>query len=115
MYYELPKADKKVARQLMDKGILIEFEQGMQNFFTILQEWKEKGGDTKETYYKIFSAVKDFDKHIARRYDAIGGSRYLEVVVAQLADELYDISETNAFSPQVKEDTLRYVRFRKEL
>jgi len=110
MYYELPKKDKKVARQLMDKGLLIEFERGLNSFDAILQKWKAENGDVKETYYAIFSAVKDFDKHIGRRYDGIGGSRYLETVVAQLLDGVYDISEIDAFSPQVKEDTLRFVK-----
>ena len=114
MYYELPKKDKKIARQLMDKGLLIEFEQGLKQFDAILQEWKAGNIETKETYYQIFSAVKDFDKHIARRYDGIGGSRYLETVIAQLADDLYDISEVDGFSPDVKADTLRFVNFRKE-
>ena len=115
MYYDLPKRDKKIARQLMDKGLMTEFKQGLDSFDAILQEWKTKGGgDVRETYYKIFTAVKEFDKHIARRYDGIGGSRYLETVVAQLADDLYDISEIDGFSPEVKEDTLRYVKFRKE-
>lgn len=115
MYYELPKKDKKVARQLMDKGLLIEFEQGLKSFDAILQDWKAGNSETKETYHKIFSAVKEFDKHIARRYDGIGGSRYLETVIAQLADDVYDISEIEGFSPQVKEDTLKFVKFRKEL
>lgn len=114
MYYELPKKDKKLARQLMDKGLLIKFEQGLKKFDAILQEWKAGNSETKETYYQIFSAVKDFDKHIARRYDGIGGSRYLETVIAQLADDLYDISEVDGFSPDVKADTLRFVNFRKE-
>ena len=115
MYYELPKKDKKIARQLMDKGLLIEFEQGLNRFAAILDEWKATGGDVKETYYKIFSAVKDFDKHIARRYDGIGGSRYLQTVIYQLVDDLYDISEIDEFSPQVKADTLRFVKSWKEM
>jgi hypothetical protein len=115
MYYDLPKKDKKVARQLMDKGLLIEFEHGLNSFAAILEEWKTTNGDVKETYYKLFSAVKDFDKHIARRYDGIGGSRYLETVIAQLADDVYDISEIEGFSPEVKADALRFVKFRKEM
>jgi hypothetical protein len=113
MYYQLPKKDKKLARQLMDKGLLTEFEHGLKSFDAILQQWKSGNADTKETYYKIFTAVKEFDKHIARRYDAIGGSRYLETVIAQLADDLYDVSEIDGFSPEIREDTLRFVKFRK--
>lgn len=53
MYYELPKKDKKLARQLMDKGILIEFEQGLKSFDAILKEWKTGNSEIKETYYKF--------------------------------------------------------------
>lgn len=115
MYYELPKKDKKVARLLMDKGLLIEFVRGLNSFDAILQNWKAGNGDVKETYYAIFSAVKDFDKHIARRYYGIGGSRYLETVISQLVDEVYDISEIDAFSPAVKADALRFVNSWKEV
>ena len=114
MYYDLPKKDKKIARQLMDKGLLVEFTQGLKSFDAILQEWKAGNLEIKEAYYKIFSAVTDFDKHIARRYDGIGGSRYLETVIAQLADDLYDISEIDDFSPEVKEETLQWLKFRKQ-
>lgn len=114
MYYELPKKDKKLARQLMDKGLLIEFEQGLRKFDAILQGWKAGNSEIKETYYEIFTAIKEFDKHIAGRYNGIGGSRYLETVIAQLADDLYGVSEIDGFSPAVKEDTLRFVKFRKE-
>ncbi|WP_259066548.1 hypothetical protein HDF24_21820 [Mucilaginibacter sp. X4EP1] len=114
MYYDLPKKDKKLARQLMDKGLLIEFEQGLKSFDTILQEWKSGNSEIRDTYSKIYTAVKEFDKHIARRYDGIGGSRYLETVIAQLMDNLYDVSEIDGFSPEVKEDTLRSIKMRKE-
>ena len=46
--------------------------------------------------------------------DGIGGSRYLETVIYQLVDDLYDISEIDDFSPQVKADTLRFVKSWKE-
>lgn len=98
----------------MDKGLLIEFEQGLKEFDSILQAWKSGNTDTKEAYYKIFNAIAKFDKHIARRYDGIGGSRYFETVIAQLVDGLYDISEADGFSPEVKEDALRIVKLRKE-
>ena len=36
----------------MDKGWLIEFEQGLKRFDAILQEWKAGNIETKETYYR---------------------------------------------------------------
>jgi hypothetical protein len=113
MYYDLPKKDKKIARQLMDKGILSEFEQGLKRFDAILQDWKAGNSETRDSYHKLFTAVREFDKHIARRYDGIGGSRYLETVIIQLIDGLYDISEIDEFSPDAKETALRFVNLQK--
>lgn len=95
--------------------MLVEFEKGLRSFDAILQKWKADGGELRETYHRIFAAVKEFDKHIARRYDGIVGARYLETVVEQLADELYEISEIDSFNTEVKEDTLRFVKLRKAL
>jgi hypothetical protein len=110
MYLELSKREKKIARELIEKGLREEFKRGMLSFDAILQEWKSEDGDIKESYYKIFSAVKDFDKGIARRYDGITGSRYLITVIGQLIDELYDVSEIEGFSPEVKNAILGMIK-----
>ena len=98
-----------------EKGLLEEFKRGMLSFDAILQEWKTDPGDIKDHYYKIFSAVKDFDKHIARRYDGMRGSDYELVIIGQLMDELYDLSEIDVFSPEVKNAMLGMIKWRKEL
>jgi len=77
MYIELSKREKKLARELIEKGLREEFKRGMLSFDVILQQWKNEDGDVKENYYKIFNAVTDFDKQIARRYDGMTGSKYL--------------------------------------
>lgn len=109
---ELTKREKKLARELIEKGLLEEFKRGLTSFDAILQQWKTEGGDIKQHYCKIFSAVKDFDKHIARRYDGMRGSRYLDTVAYQLIDELYDVSEIDGFSPEAKDTILRMARIR---
>ena len=111
---ELSKREKKIARELIEKGLREEFKRGMLSFDAILQQWKNENGDVKENYYKIFTAVKDFDKQIARRYDGLSGSRYLDTVIGQLADELYDISEIEEFRPEVKETMLRSLKWMRE-
>jgi hypothetical protein len=112
---ELSKREKKIARELIEKGLREEFRRGMLSFDAILQQWKTEGGDIKENYYKIFSAVKDFDKQIAWRYDGMRGSDYDLVIVGQLMDELYDISEIDEFSSEVKEGIFSMIKRRKEL
>lgn len=87
----------------------------MLSFDAILQQWKSEDGDVKEYYYKIFSTVKDFDKQIAWRYDGMRGSDYELIIVGQLMDELYDVSEIDAFTLEVKDGILRMINRRKEL
>jgi hypothetical protein len=112
---ELTKREKKLARELIEKGLREEFKRGMLSFDAILQQWKNEDGDIKENYYKIFSAVKDFDKQIARRYDDMRGSDYLLIIIGQLMDELYDISEIEGFSPEAINAILGMIKWRKEL
>jgi hypothetical protein len=112
---ELTKHEKKIALELIEKGLLEEFKRGMLSFDAILQQWKSEDGDIKESYYKIFSAVEDFDKQIARRYDGMRGSDYDMVIVGQLMDELYNISEIDEFSPEPKNAILGMIKWRKEL
>jgi len=42
------------------------------------------------------------------------GSDYELVIVGPLMDELYDLSEIDEFSPEVKEGFLRMIKWRKE-
>jgi len=114
MDLELSKREKKIARELIEKGLREEFKRGMQSFDAILQAWKTEDGDIKEHYYKIFSAVKDFDKHIARRYDGMRGSWYEMIITAQVIEELYDPSELDEFRPEIKQRILASVIRNKE-
>src|SRR6266487_4485489 len=74
---ELTKKDKRIARELTEKGLQIEFQQGLQQFDAILQKWKNEQQDNRDAYHHLYKSVRDFDKHIARRYDNIKGSTYL--------------------------------------
>jgi hypothetical protein len=114
MQLELTKREKKLARELIEKGLQEEFKRGLTNFDAILQEWKTDSGDIRPHYYKIFNAVKDFDKHIARRYDNMKGSTYLNIVAGQLVDDLYDVSEVDSFDEPAKNRILMLVKWGKE-
>lgn len=83
---ELTKADKKAAREIIETGLQNEFKQGLLEAAAIIQEWEKKSGDNREYYHQLFSKIYDFDKHIARRYDYMSGSRYLLIIAAQLND-----------------------------
>lgn len=99
----LSKKDKKIARMLIDKGLQKEFENGLNEFYEILHNWKSSNSETKETYYNIYQSVKEFDKHIAQRYDNLGGSNYFYTVLALLKDKIIAEADLSDFSTEIKQ------------
>lgn len=99
---DLTKSQKKIAREVIEIGLVREFETGIGNIDRIIQQWKGEKLETKETYYQIFQSLKKFDKHIARRYDGMTGSGYLFILAGQLADGVITIDDLNAFDPEVR-------------
>jgi len=99
----LSKKDKKIARQIIEKGLQKEFAKGLYDFDSILHDWKTGKSDHRTAYHTLYKKVRDFDKHIARRYDGLTGSRYLSVVVALIMDKIISEEETSDFSPEAQE------------
>lgn len=63
---ELSKKDKKVARTLIETGLLREFAQGLSRADAILQDWKNSAAPAhRTTYHSLYNMIADFDKHIA--------------------------------------------------
>ena len=109
-YHQLSKTDKKIVRALLDKGKAEEFKWGMQSFDIVLQAWRNEGDNHQDNYYKIFNAVRDFDKQIARRYDGMTGSKFLPVLAGQVLDKFVDEAELEPLSPDARDFILRIVR-----
>jgi hypothetical protein len=109
---ELSKKDKKVARQIIDKGLQREFENGLKTADIVLQNWKNKDMECKETYYQLYKQITSFDKHIAQRYDGLKGSTYLLTIISQMLDNLIREEDIVDFSDEVqlylKQMILRY-------
>lgn len=93
---ELTKSDKKLCRQLMHIGIERECEKFVREMQKLSSKpipldelgapYREENGFAVEgpwhkRYLAIFRKVKNFDKHVARRYDGITGSHYLDCVL----------------------------------
>ncbi len=100
---ELTKKDKKVARQLIDNGLNKEFENGLNKAAAVLKNWNDKVNDNRDSYHILYKTIKDFDKHIARRYDGRIGSDYFNIVLEQLRDGLIKESDLNNFSEEVRQ------------
>ena len=99
---DLSKKDKKVAREIIDKGLQWELESGLTKADAILQSWKSKAKDNKDTYYQLYKHIVNFDKHIARRYDGITGSRYLITITGQMLDNVIHEEDLVDFSEEVQ-------------
>jgi hypothetical protein len=107
---ELSKKDKRIARELIEKGLQKEFQQGLQQFDAILQKWKNEQQDNRDVYHHLYKSVRDFDKHIARRYDNIKGSMYTMILGAQLADKLISEDNLAEMNPDARNEVLSWAR-----
>ena len=47
---DLSKSDKKVARELIEKGLVTEFEEGLTEFAAIIANWKSGNASVKDSY-----------------------------------------------------------------
>jgi hypothetical protein len=83
---DLSKREKKIARDAIEKGVLAEFEVALKESETIINQWRSGKLDNKQAYHKLFKAMAERNKHIARRYDNMRGSRYLLTVANILHD-----------------------------
>ncbi len=81
---ELSKSQKRLAREIIEKGLQAEFARGLSAADKILSGWKNQSSGNKEAYHALFHHIWEFDKHIAARYDRITGSRYLFIISEQL-------------------------------
>lgn len=107
---DLPKKDKKVARDLIEKGLQKEFTNGLNSFHEILDDWKKGKSNNDDAYHKLYGSIKNFNKHIAQRYDAVTGSRYLAVVKVLLHDNLLSPVDLKAFSSETQKELERFLK-----
>lgn len=100
---ELSKSDKKIARILMDKGILKEIERCNTSVLAILTDWKNDKKETRETYGEVYEIVRKNDKYIASNYDGISGIQYFDTVLNMYGKGLISEEDIIPFSDTVKE------------
>lgn len=100
----LSKREKKIAREIIEKGLQIEYAKCLYDADTVLQNWKNKKTDNRETYHLLYQTVKDNDKHIARRYDGMRGSMYIDTIAAQLADGIISEDDLKEFSEETQKE-----------
>jgi hypothetical protein len=106
---ELSKPEKKLARELMDKGLEAEFEAGIKEAEAVIAKWKNKELTNREAYHAIHGSMRDHRKHLALRYDGVTGSHYLETVSYILADGFLTADDIAGFSDENRAYLKRYL------
>jgi hypothetical protein len=103
MNFELSKSQKKIARQIIEMGLQREYENGIAKIDDVIEIWKSGKLDNKNAYLEMYRKLIQHDKHIARRYNGMTGSKYLLIIIGQLADEVIAFDEIEEFDDEVKE------------
>ncbi len=110
MQLELSKKDKKIAREIIEKGLQKEFAKGLFSFDELLNKWKDAKLNNQEVYHQLYKKVKGFDKQIARRYDGMTGSKYLIIIMGQYADGLISDDDIAGLDDNIKNVILHFAK-----
>lgn len=100
---ELSKSDKKAARILIDKGLEREYANGLKKVSGILEDWLKDRIENREAYMKMYKQVTGYDRHIAKRYNGLTGSRYLITLIGLVYDKVVNEDELTDFTGEVRE------------
>ena len=106
---QLTKHDKKVARAIIDKGLQKEFAKGLFEADSVLHDWKNNVRDARDTYHLLYKTIKEFDKHIAARYDSMSGSKYIFTIAGQLLDGVISEADLKELSEKPRQAILKLV------
>ncbi|MBX9782869.1 MAG: hypothetical protein K2X48_06235 [Chitinophagaceae bacterium] len=98
MYYELSKGEKKIARMLIDKGLDAAYVKALEDAATIIEKWRSKKPDNKESYLELYKVLDMHDNAIANRYNNLGGSRWLATVVDLFVEKIITEEDIQGFS-----------------
>lgn len=110
--FELSKKDKKICRMLIDKGLQLDYGNSLADAEKVLLRWRSGEIDNRDAYMALFSKVQENDKHIAWRYNNLGGSRYPFAVAELLADGLIEKSDLMEMEPETRNGIVRLVEGR---
>jgi len=103
---ELTKSQKKIARQVIEKGLQKEYVDGIIKLDNIISRWKANIHSNRDAWFELCKSLTKHDDHIADRYNRMGGSKYLYVVAAQLADGVISRNDLEGFKDDVREKIL---------
>ena len=102
MYYELNKREKKIARQLIDKGLGNAFSKALSTTVEIIEKWQTQKSDTRDAHLTLYKEINKHNDDIAKRYNGLGGSRWLATVSELFAEEVISEEDIKDFSDEAK-------------
>jgi len=108
---ELTKSQKKIARQLINLALQRECEDFLNKTRCFLHEAESNGKDAHANYLSLFKKVDEFDKHIARHYDGMSGSRYFLTILNLYCTKILTDKDIALFD----EDMQKYLNDRKNM
>lgn len=103
MTCELPKSQKKNARGIIEKGLQREYQNGIEKVDAVIEKWKSGKLDSREAYLAIYKKLISYDRHLARRYDNISGSKYLMIISGLVADGIISFDELSELDDQARQ------------
>jgi hypothetical protein len=111
MYFDLNKKDKKIAREAIDKSLEAKYKEGIEKAEVIIKDWRSGRLVNTDAYLKLYKTLKKHDDEIARRYDRLGGSRYLFTVAMVLYDGYITEEDVKDLSEEAKETMNSWIAF----
>jgi hypothetical protein len=108
MYHELTKGEKKLAWQVMDKGLENEYLEGLRMAESVIRDWQSGTKSAKESYMDLYARLENIDDSIAKRHNEKGGSRYAEIIASQLRGGYLTEKDIEDFRDETKNFILIY-------
>jgi len=109
MYYNLTKKEKKIAAQIIEKGVQADFKAGLEKAKKVITDWENEKTDNRAAYHKLYKTITNHDKKISKRYDGLGGSDYLMTVAVILFEEQITEEDIKDFSDEAKQFIYRWI------
>ena len=103
---DLPKSQKKIARRIIETGLQREYAEGLNKIKKIIDKWEKKELNNRDAYLKMYKTLESHDRALGRRYDNMGGSKYVMIIAAQVYDGVIGEDELEDFIPEVKNTIL---------
>ncbi|WMJ73955.1 hypothetical protein RCC89_12385 [Cytophagaceae bacterium ABcell3] len=103
MNYTFTKSEKKLVRQLLDKGLERDYINGINKIKALLDQWEKSQQNPRETYLNMYKTLDKHDRNLSRKFDGLTGGRYFMALVDLMIEGLVSEEEIEGLSKETKE------------